>query len=212
MGHPSRADLEAAVADIDASPADHGRVELIVCRPAVDERTELAEAVLDEEAGLVGDDWARRASARKAGAGPDGERQVTVMNARVARAVAGGTGGWSQAGDQLYVDLDLGVANLAAGTRLVVGTAVLEVTAEPHLGCAKFARRFGREALAFVNSAPGRRGRRRGLNARVVRGGRVRVGDPVRKQPGGEQAWAGPSTPEPGEGVVDGSHAAGARH
>ena len=87
------------------------------------------------------------------------------------------------AGDQLHLDLDLSLANLPPGTRLALGSAVIEVTAKPHLGCAKFVDRFGRDAMRFVNSPVGRELRLRGLNARVVVAGTVRPGDEVRKLP-----------------------------
>lgn len=148
-------------------------------RPAVDEREVVAEAELDPGLGLVGDTWAGRSS-RSTG-GPDPDRQLTLMNARVIALIAADSRRWGLAGDQLYVDLDLGLANLPAGTRLAVGSAEIEVTAPPHTGCAKFSARFGVDALRFVNSRVGRALRLRGMNARVVRGGTVRPGDPVRK-------------------------------
>ena len=103
------------------------------------------------------------------------------MSARAVEAVAGDRERWPLAGDQLYVDLDLSVDNLPAGTRLAVGEAVLEMTAEPHTGCGKFSARFGSEAIKFVNKSPGRELRLRGVNARVVTPGTVRVGDAVAK-------------------------------
>jgi len=99
------------------------------------------------------------------------------MNARAAELVAGGTDRMSLAGDQLYVDLDLSVENLPPGSLLAVGQAVLQVSEPPHLGCAKFVERFGADAMRFVNSRTGRQLRLRGLNARVVVPGTVRVGD-----------------------------------
>jgi MOSC domain-containing protein YiiM len=81
------------------------------------------------------------------------------------------------AGDQLYVDLDVSYENLPAGTRLSIGSAVIEVTAEPHTGCGKFARRFGVDALKFVNSKDGRALNLRGVNAKVIVGGIVRLFD-----------------------------------
>jgi MOSC domain-containing protein YiiM len=163
------------------SPLEVGTVELVVCRPAAGERVVLAEGVLDVAEGLVGDRW----RARGAGAG----RQLTVMNARFLAMVAGpgasaerGAERWAEAGDQLYVDLDLSFANLPAGTRLALGPeAVIEVTPAPHNGCAKFTARFGAQARDAVNSPLGRALRLRGLNAHVVAGGRVRAGDPVVK-------------------------------
>jgi MOSC domain-containing protein YiiM len=103
------------------------------------------------------------------------------MNARAARLVAGDDGRRQLAGDQLYLDLDISVANLPPGTQLALGSAVIEVTAQPHNGCAKFARRFGEQALKFVNSEMGKQLRLRGMNAKVVVPGTVRAGDEVRK-------------------------------
>src|SRR5690606_6116252 len=111
--------------------------------------------------------------------------QLNVINARLSRFVAVDPDRRALAGDQLHIDLDLAEANLSAGTRLAVGSAVIEVTAKPHLGCDKFVARFGRDAMRFVHSPLGRQLRLRGLNARVVVGGTVRPGDEVRKLPEG---------------------------
>jgi MOSC domain-containing protein YiiM len=104
--------------------------------------------------------------------------------------------GWAQAGDQLYLDLDISHANLPAGTRLRLGSAVLEVTDQPHLGCHKFRARFGTDALRFVNSKVGRELRLRGMNARVMTPGTVRVGDRVTVE-----RPEMPSVVEPGPGL-----------
>jgi hypothetical protein len=181
MAHRTTPELEAGLDVIRAAPADHGRVELIVRRPAVDEREELAVAELDCAHGLVGDTWRVRPSSSTPDGSAHPEKQITVMNARVVSLLASDPDRRALAGDQLYVDLDLGVVNLPAGTRLRVGTAVIEVTAPQHRGCAKFAARFGDDALRFVNSVEGQALRLRGLNARVVTGGTVRRGDGVAK-------------------------------
>jgi MOSC domain len=176
--------LAAGLEDVRASPSDRGVVELVVRRPAVGRREILASGVLDVDAGLVGDTWPVRPSRRTPDRSPHPEMQLNVMNARVAALLAGpARERWALAGDQLYVDLDLSEANLPAGTRLAVGSAVIAVTAQPHLGCVKFAARFGREAMRFVNTADGRALRLRGMNARVVTGGTVRPGDVVTKTP-----------------------------
>ena len=141
----------------------------------------LTEATLNTVDGLVGDTWSTRGSRQTEDGSPHPDRQLTVMNARVAAFVARREDRWALAGDQLYVDLDLRVANLPPGTRLSVGTAVIEITAESHTGCKKFNERFGREALRFVNSPEGRAQRLRGVNTNVVEAGQVRVGDTIRK-------------------------------
>lgn len=174
MEHRNAIELAAGLAEIRSSPADGGTVELIVRRPAENERDVLEQGVLDRDEGLVGDMWRRRGT-------PNPDAQVTLMNARAIALIAGSPERWPLAGDQLYVDLDLGVDNLPPGTRLQVGSAVLEITAEPHTGCAKFSARFGSEAIRFVNGADGRPLRLRGANARVVESGTVALGDAVAK-------------------------------
>ena len=164
---------------VRAAPSDAGVVELIVRRPAVDEREVVEEAELDLEDGLVGDNWSSRGRSR--GRPANRKAQVTVMSARAIAVAAGERERWPLAGDQLYVDLDLSGDNLPPGTRLAVGAAVLEVTAEPHTGCKKFAARFGLETLEFFNSPEGRALNLRGINTRVVQPGSVRRGDAVRK-------------------------------
>jgi len=170
--------FDAQLADVQAAPADEGLLELIVRRPAVDEREILNEAQLSRDGGLVGDRWAAR----------DREKtpiymsaQLTVISTRVLRAIEPDETRWPLAGDQLYVDFDLSEANLPAGTRVAVGTSVIEISETPHTGCAKFSARFGRDALRWINSPTGRAHRMRGLNARIVEPGTVRPGDAIRK-------------------------------
>jgi hypothetical protein len=173
--------LEAGIPEILAAPSDLGTVELVVRRPAEGEREILDEGVLDLDRGLVGDGW-RPAAPGAYGGEDDGKRaQVTLMNSRVIELVAGHRDRWPLAGDQLYVDLDLQYANLPPGSRLEVGSAVLEVTDLPHTGCAKFTARFGSAATRFVNGKPYRDLRLRGMNTRIVSPGTVHPGDSIRK-------------------------------
>ncbi len=163
---------------VRAAPGDGGRLELIVCRPAVDERTVLETAELDAEHGLIGDRWGRqdhRSTPAYLAA------QITIIGTRLLAAIEPDRDRWPLAGDQLYVDLDLSDANLPPGSRLAIGGAILEVSETPHTGCAKFSARFGSEALRWINSPVGRAHRLRGLNARIVQGGSIHVGDAVRK-------------------------------
>ncbi|QSB16524.1 MOSC domain-containing protein [Natronosporangium hydrolyticum] len=172
--HLDLATLEAALPQLRQAPGDHGRLEMIVRRPDIDEREVVAEADLDPSAGLVGDSWQQRGT-------PDPERQLTLMNSRAVALLAGSPERWPLAGDQLYVELDLSADNVPAGTRLAIGEAVVEVTAAPHRGCKKFAARYGLDALRFVNSETGYALKLRGVNAKVVTAGTIRTGDPVTK-------------------------------
>jgi hypothetical protein len=179
--HRTLVELEAGLAATQVSLADEGTVELIVRRPAVGKRDVLTLGHLDPLVGLIGDTWNQRGSSRMPDRSPHPDMQINVMNARVIGLIAGERDRWPLAGDQLYVDLDLSAANLPPGTRLAIGAAILEVTAQPHTGCGKFAERFGVDAVKFVNSATGRRLNLRGINARVVTGGTIRTGDVVKK-------------------------------
>jgi MOSC domain-containing protein YiiM len=172
--HVSTASLEAALDTIQGAPKERGELSLIVRRPRADEREVVDEAELNPAVGLVGDRWRARR-----GGGADSGTQLTLICTRVIEAIAGERARWPLAGDQLYVDLDLSAENLPPGTRLRIGTAVLEIAEEPHTGCGKFVSRFGLEAMKFVNSPRGRALNLRGIYARVVSGGRVRVGEAI---------------------------------
>lgn len=173
------AELESGLDHLRAAPRGEGVVEMIVRRPVEDERELVDEAELDLVEGLVGDSW--RARGRSGGRPANEKAQITVMNARSTALVAGDRERWPLAGDQLYVDFDLSGEHIPPGTRLAVGTAVIEVTDDPHTGCKKFSARFGLEALLFVNSAEGKALNLRGINTRVVEAGTVRIGDAIRR-------------------------------
>ena len=169
--------FDTQLGHIRAAPADDGRVEFIVRRPAEGIREILDEAHLDLDLGLVGDRWAARDDRTPVYM----TAQLTLINVRVLAAIEPDRDRWPLAGDQLYVDFDLSEDNLPAGTRLAIGSAKIEVSETPHTGCAKFSARFGGDALRWINSPIGRAHRMRGLNARIVGAGVVRAGDTIRK-------------------------------
>jgi hypothetical protein len=179
----TRQALDDGLDEVRRSPSDGGRLEAIVRRPSEGEREQLDVGLVDEVDGLVGDTWKQRGSRRTDDGSSHPGMQITIMNVRVADLVAGTPDRRALAGDQLYVDLDLSHANLPPGTRLAIGDVVLEVSDEPHNGCAKFRDRFGVDAVRFVNTPVGKQLRLRGMNTAVVVGGEVRVGDAVRKLP-----------------------------
>jgi MOSC domain-containing protein YiiM len=179
--HLTTEELHNGLDEIRRSPRDQGALVLIVRRPGIDEREVLEQGELDLVQGLVGDTWNRRGSSRSFDGGPHPEMQLNIMNARAIALMAQSPDRWQLAGDQLFVDLDLSPANLPPGTRLAIGSAIVEVTAEPHTGCGKFVSRFGVDAMKFVNSTIGRELSLRGINAKVVQPGAIRIGDAVRK-------------------------------
>jgi hypothetical protein len=179
--HRTRAELLAGLDQVAGAPSDGGRLELIVRRPVPGERETLDAGELTLEDGLVGDGWLSRGSRHSPDGSAEPARQITLMNCRAAAMFAGDRSRWSLAGDQLYVDLDLSHDNVPAGTRLRIGTAVIEVSVEPHTGCQKFTERFGLEATRFLRSAEGKPYQLRGINARVIEAGTMAVGDSVQK-------------------------------
>ena len=174
--------LEAGLTEVLRSPSDVGTVDLIVRRPAVDEREPVEEAQLDLTQGLVGDNWYARGSKSTGDGSSNRLAQLTLANARAVDLVAAGDRErWALAGDQFYVDFDISKENLPPGTRLALGTAVIEVSELPHDGCVKFSARFGNDAHRFVNTKQHRHLNLRGINARIVEPGTVRRGDAIRK-------------------------------
>jgi hypothetical protein len=178
-------ELASGLDHVRSAPADEGTVHLVVRRPALAEREILKEGVLDRADGLVGDNWLSRATSHAVAEGRHLDAQINVMGARMVSLLTDVADEQAYAGDQLYLDLDISVANLPTGSRLAFGEpgaggGVIEITAKPHNGCAKFTARFGEDAMCFVNNETGRAMRLRGFNARVVEDGPVRSGDAVR--------------------------------
>ena len=166
-------ELEARWQQTEHSPSDSGSVEMIVRRPAAEQREELQSATFTAEAGLAGDDWLRRSA--------DPDAQITLMNSRLIHMLAGDKSRWAEAGDQLFVDIDISQDNLPPGTRLQIGEVVMEISPLPHTGCTKFARRFGGPARKWIMSESGVLERRRGVYARVIEDGVIKVGDRIQK-------------------------------
>ena len=181
MEHLTIEELEAGMDNIRKAPPDGGVLEMIVRRPEIEEREVLEEGELSLSEGLEGDCWSRRKCSRTDDGAPHPNMQLNIMNARVVSLLARDRDRWQLAGDQLFIDMDLSKHNLPAGTKLALGSAVIEVTDQPHNGCKKFAARYGVEAVKFVNSPAGKELCMRGINAKVVTPGVIRVGDVAKK-------------------------------
>lgn len=167
--HLTYAELEAALPLLRAAPKERGVLEMIVRRPASNEREVIEGGELRAGAGLVGDRWTPSSTSEP----------LTLTSSRLLGLLAHSRERWPLAGDQLYVDFDLSAEHLPPGTRLHVGSAVIEISSTPHTGCGKYRDRFGLDALRFISSPVGRELNLRGVNAYVVTGGLVRVGDAI---------------------------------
>lgn len=181
MKHLTAQELSAGLEEIRNSPKDKGILKLIVRRPETEKREVLSEGLLDPAYGLQGDNWRTRGSRATTDGSAHPEMQLNIMNARVIALVAQDPKRWALAGDQLYIDMDLSAENLPPGTRISLGSALLEVTSPPHTGCKKFVTRFGRDAMIFVNTGIGKQLNLRGINAKVVQAGTIHINDMAEK-------------------------------
>jgi len=179
----STLELEQGLPEVLQSPADDGRLKSIFVRPAPNERRELITAQLTPERGIDGDRWVNDSFYHSKGGASDPRCQVSLMNSRYLRQIAGHDDALCLAGDNLIVDLDLSEANLPAGSQLAIGDdVVIEITDLAHTGCSKFQNRYGKEARTFTNNERGKELHLRGRYARIVTGGAISVGDSVRKR------------------------------
>jgi hypothetical protein len=180
-GYYSMNELASGLPQVRQSPANVGTLVAIVVRPDKELRELPQSCVVTSEDGIPGDRWKKYCTSTLPDGRLDPQTQLTLMNARAVALVAGKEERWALAGDNLLVDLDLSEENLPPGQRLKVGEAILEITAKPHTGCAKFLRRFGADALKFVNAPEYKNLRLRGVHAQVAQPGRITIGDRIEK-------------------------------
>ncbi len=173
--------LHAGLSRVRQSPVDRGKLKAIVIRPTTNERVSLSECEVSPDLGVHGDNWANGCWKSLPDGSPHPDVQIAIMNTRTIALLAKTESRWPLAGDNLYIDLDLSTENLIAGQRLSIGSAVLEITDVLHSGCEKFGQRYGSDAVEFVNSNIGRTLRLRGIYAKVVTAGVIRIDDIVSK-------------------------------
>jgi MOSC domain-containing protein YiiM len=179
--HLTEQEITDGLAQVLKSPQNSGVLKAIVIRPGHEERRSLQECRLSPEGGTEGDAWARGCWLQLPDGSPDPDVQICIMNSRMIDLVAGNKARWELAGDNLFVDLDLSRENLPSGQLLSIGDCVIEITEQAHNGCSKFSQRFGAPALKVVNSPAGKQLRLRGVYAKVIEAGVVRLEDLVTK-------------------------------
>lgn len=180
MTHRSMEELLLALPDITSAPAE-GPVSAIVIREDHGLRAMVDTADMSLARGMHGDHWERGCWRSTEDGRPHPDVQVCMMPARAIAVIAGDMPNWAAAGDNLFIDMDLSPGNCPPGTRLAMGTAEVVITDQPHNGCQSFIDSYGRDACVFVNTGAGKELRLRGIYGRVIRDGRVSVGDIVRK-------------------------------
>ena len=179
--HLTLSELSAGLPHILASPKQTGRLEAIVIRPDIGERRDVETCAVSLARGCEGDHWAKGCWKNTEDGKPHPDVQICIMNARCIQLIAQERANWPLAGDNLFIDMDLTPANIPPGTRLAIGSAMIEITDTPHNGCSAFIERYGRDACVFVNTGDGKKHRLRGIYGRVIQDGTVTVGDQVTK-------------------------------
>ncbi len=175
--HLDKQELAAGLPEILKSPKDRGPIESITVRPASEQRRTVNSVAISLAGGVEGDHWAQGCWKSTDAGKPHPDVQICMMNSRCIDLIAGDKDNWAPAGDNLFIDMDLTPENLPPGTRIAMGTAILEITDTAHKGCAKFIERYGRDACVFVNVGDGDRYKLRGIYGRVVQDGVLSVGD-----------------------------------
>jgi MOSC domain-containing protein YiiM len=179
--HRTETEILEGLEEVKSSPPDKGVLEAIVIRPGSDERLSLQQCRLSFEGGTEGDAWAKGCWLKLPDGRPHPDVQICIMNSRMINLLAGEKHRWELAGDNLFVDLDLSRDNLHTGQQLRLGECTIQITEQSHNGCSKFSQRFGPAAVKIVNSSTGKHLRLRGVYARVIEAGEVRVGDVITK-------------------------------
>lgn len=107
MNYKTKSTLDAGLAHIQASPADDGKLEMIVVRPSKRHRVRPDRVHLSGKGGVDGDHWAMGCWKSLPDGSPDPSVQVAIMNSRCLGLISPTKAEWALAGDNLIIDLDL---------------------------------------------------------------------------------------------------------
>jgi len=166
-------ELERSWSTLPPASRGFGSVQLIVVRTGDGNHTTPSQVELSPDQGLIGDRWLVNEKRTV-------DSHISFIDSRIAHLLVGGDPRRAHLpGDNFHVDLDLSEAALPVGTRLRLGTALVEISAKPHAGCNKFEARLGTDALRWVNQKERRARRLRGVYAQILEAGVVANGERV---------------------------------
>jgi hypothetical protein len=171
-------DLNAALDFVTSAPKTDSVIDILCARPARGLRQFPDILTLCPQKGVLGDRWFDSAWLTLPDGRPDPRIQVSILPKRVLDLVWQDRENTIHPGDQIITDLDTSVENLPIGTRIAAGTAILQVSDVPNLGCAKWKVRYGANALSWAMSHPELR--LRGVLCAIVQDGVLRKTDRLR--------------------------------
>lgn len=178
-------ELDRRRAALPPLPGDSALVESLAVRPGPPGMREARDEIeLDPVRGALGDRWERKTWLYLPDARPDPRVQLALCNTSLLALMQAAAGTQHHPGDTIFSNLDLGEQNLATGSRLRVGTAVIEISDVENDACAQFAEHYGEVVFKWIREPANRALRLRGVFARVVVGGKVRVGDVIMRENG----------------------------
>ena len=172
-----------ALPDILDAPKNDAAIHSLCFRPGYSERSFPEQIEVSAERGIEGERWLRDPWLKRADGGPDPRIQISILPLRVMDLCWRDHVNTVHPGDTMIADLDLTEANMPVGTRLQIGSAVIEVSDKFNTACAKWKARYGGDSFAWINHRPNRPLRLRGVLCRVVADGTIRATDRIQKLP-----------------------------
>lgn len=179
--HPTRAECDAALTHILDAPKVSAPIDMLCFRPDYGVRSFPDRIQVSVARGIEGERWLRDPWLKLPDGRPDPRIQISVLPKRVADLCWRNRDVSPHPGDTLIADLDMTSANMPVGTRLQVGSAVIEVSDVFNNGCAKWYAQYGADSVKWINHRPHRPLRLRGILCRVVVDGEIRKSDLIEK-------------------------------
>lgn len=174
-------ELNGELPHILKAPKDEGVIHKLCYRPGFRKRTFVDELSLSVADGVKGDRWKEFGWLKLPDGSADPRIQVCVLQKRVLDCVWREGDSVDYPGDTMIVDMDMSEANLPTGTRLQVGSAIIEVSDVFNDACTKWSARYGKESREWINVPDNVPLRLRGILCRVVQDGSVKLSDLMRK-------------------------------